>query len=166
MSSINGMHEDCALRLALNQSFTVVHPGVVTAKLSPSNQQQLAVRMMRCDVKKPFFHPRDVFDEDFRRQRDEFVFSTQASRQAGSHWTEIDSMHRLFQLPQSQTFRERIHAHAVWSKTQSQRQHSLGSEEMLYKLVLHAIAQTVALHARLQFEHDLPIVSRAGRGFK
>ena len=68
MSSVRRVHENCALRLTLYQSFTVVHPRVVTAQVvvvqSIADVRSTAERRT---IKKFCLHALDIFDENFRR---------------------------------------------------------------------------------------------------
>jgi len=53
------VHEHRALCLAFDQSLAVMHPGIITAQPSSSNQQQLAIGMNR-RIGKLCLHPFDV----------------------------------------------------------------------------------------------------------
>src|ERR1051325_4895793 len=67
LSRVSRVHQDCALRPAPEKSFTVMQPGIIAAKRSPSNQQQVTVRYLRRGVLAQKFlrHTFNVFDENF-----------------------------------------------------------------------------------------------------
>src|SRR6185369_16141265 len=92
-------------------------------------------------------------------QVDQLVGSAQPIRQAGLQWTKINSVRRLLELSQCQSTGKRIQARSVRSKPQTEIEDSLRSEEPFTKLALHTSDQAVAVHARLQFKQDLPVVS-------
>jgi hypothetical protein len=71
-------------------------------------------------------------------------------------------VHSCFELSQSQTFRKRIELATVRSEAQAQIKNPLRPKELFDYIPLQPPKQvphyTVVLHARFQFNEDLPVV--------
>ena len=76
------MHQQGAALRSLHQAFAVMHPGVVTAQMTPADEQQIVFAMVGVVLQQLQLNALDVVYQNFGRQSDAFVRRCQTFGQA------------------------------------------------------------------------------------